>query len=77
MASATTLRRWRDDNARCASAESARMPPSPRLSARRMTITYLSVTTTKSDQKISESTPSRLASVSGRTRFSPNTMRIV
>ena len=42
---------------RCASASSARMPPSPSLSARIITITYLSVTEMASDQKISDSTP--------------------
>src|SRR5215469_3802789 len=42
---------------RCASANSARMPPSPSLSARMMTVTYLSVTEIVSAQKISDSTP--------------------
>ena len=41
---------------------SAKMPPSPRLSARRMNPTYLTVTTTVSDQKISEATPNRFTS---------------
>jgi len=40
-----------------ASAVSARMPPSPRLSAYKMKITYLIVTTMMSDQKTSDSTP--------------------
>jgi hypothetical protein len=42
---------------RCASASSARMPPSPSLSARIMTTTYLSVTEIASAQKMSDSTP--------------------
>jgi len=47
--------------ARCASAMSAMMPPSPLLSARMMKATYLIVTTRISAQKISDSTPSTLA----------------
>jgi hypothetical protein len=43
--------------ARDASASSESVPPSPRLSARIMKITYLMVTTSVTDQKISESTP--------------------
>ena len=42
---------------RCASAISARMPPSPRLSARMISITYLTVTISTSDQKISDRIP--------------------
>jgi hypothetical protein len=53
------------------------MPPSPRLSARRMTITYLSVTTVTSAQHTRDNTPSTLASVSGRTPFLPKASRIV
>ena len=40
------------------SASSARIPPSPWLSARVSTRTYFSVTTSISDQKNSESSPS-------------------
>ena len=46
-----------------ASASSAMMPPSPWLLARMMRVTYLSVTTTMSDQKISETMPIRLPGV--------------
>ncbi len=42
---------------RCASAISARMPPSPRLSARITSSTYLTVTISTSDQKISDRMP--------------------
>ena len=42
---------------RCASAISARMPPSPRLSARMIKVTYLTVTISISDQKISDRMP--------------------
>ena len=44
--------------ARCASAISASVPPSPLLSARSRMTTYFSVTTTMSAHRISESTPS-------------------
>ena len=47
----------RPTETRCASAISARMPPSPRLSARITRKTYFSVTMMISDQKISDSTP--------------------
>ena len=47
----------RPTDTRWASAISARMPPSPRLSARITRKTYFSVTMTISDQKISDSTP--------------------
>jgi len=43
---------------RCASAKSARIPPSPSLSARMMMVTYFSVTEMASAQKMSDSTPS-------------------
>ena len=43
---------------RWARAIRARMPPSPRLSARMTSMTYLTVTTRINDQKISERTPS-------------------
>src|SRR4029077_10069057 len=46
---------------RCASANSARIPPSPWLSARMMTVTYLSVTEIARLQKMSDSTPSTAA----------------
>ena len=42
---------------RCASAISARMPPSPRLSACMISITYFTVTMSTSDQKISDRMP--------------------
>ena len=48
---------------RWASAMRARMPPSPLLSARMTRATYLIVTTSTSDQKISDSTPSVSARV--------------
>ena len=47
------------------SATSARMPPSPSLSARITNTRYLIETMTMSDQKISESTPSTLPVVTG------------
>jgi hypothetical protein len=43
--------------ARLTSASRARLPPSPLLSARMMIITYLTDTSTVTDQKISDSTP--------------------
>ncbi len=46
---------------RCARANSARMPPSPSLSARMMIVRYLSVTEIARLQKISDSTPSTAA----------------
>src|SRR5579859_4665551 len=51
---------------RVASASSARMPPSPPLSNRSTTVTYLSDTISVIDQNIIDSTASTLASVSGR-----------
>ena len=48
-------------NVRCASAMSAMMPPSPSLSARMMMVTYLSVTTIISAQKISDRMPSTVS----------------
>ncbi len=53
-----------------ASAISARMPPSPRLSARSTTPRYFTEITRISDQKISDSTPITLACVGG-TAYSP------
>ena len=47
------------------SARSARLPPSPRLSARVMMATYFSVTTIIIDQKIKLSTPSTCGSSTG------------
>ena len=47
------------------SARSARIPPSPRLSARITTVRYLRVTTKLSDQKISDSIPRTLPLVTG------------
>ncbi len=46
---------------RCASAISAMMPPSPSLSARMMMVTYFSVTTIISAQKISDRMPSTVS----------------
>ena len=48
-----------------ASASSAMMPPSPLLCARRTSVTYLSVTTIISAQKIADSPPSTFATLSG------------
>mgnify|MGYP006207355563 CR=1 FL=1 len=47
------------------SASSAKMPPSPRLSARRISSTYFSETTTVSVQNISDSTPWMFSALSG------------
>jgi hypothetical protein len=44
---------------------SAMMPPSPLLSARRISATYLNETTTISDQNTSESMPSTFSGVIG------------
>jgi len=44
---------------------SAIVPPSPRLSARITSTTYLSETTTISTQKIADSPPSTLSTLSG------------
>ncbi len=41
------------------------MPPSPRLFARMMSITYLSETTTINDQRIAEMPPSMFSGASG------------
>ncbi len=60
-----------------ASAVSAMMPPSPRLSARRINSTYLSVTTIISAQKIVEAAPIRCASFSGTPPSGPKTVDIV
>ena len=46
------------------SAVSARIPPSPRLSARMISVTYLSVTTITSDQKMIERMPSTFSGAS-------------
>jgi hypothetical protein len=56
-ASKTQLRR---PSARCPSAISESVPPSPLLSARNSNSTYLAVTTMNSDHRISESTPSTM-----------------
>ena len=55
----------RRPSARDASAVSDSVPPSPLLSARRSTRTYLTVTTTASAQRIKESTPSTISRVIG------------
>ena len=49
-----------------ARASSARMPPSPRLSARMTIDRYLKVTTKLSDQKISERMPMTFSRVTGK-----------
>ncbi len=55
--SASPARPRSSSAARCASAISARIPPSPLLSARITRMTYLTVTMMISAQKISDSTP--------------------
>ena len=50
---------------RCASAISARMPPSPRLSACMTSITYFTVTISTSDQKIRDRMPMTSAAAIG------------
>ncbi len=52
------------------SARSARMPPSPRLSARMMKVMYFTTMTRMSDQTTSERMPSTLAGV-GSTPWGP------
>ena len=64
--SARALRRGLLVTPRWASTISARMPPSPRLSARITSSTYLTVTMRMSDQKNSDSTPMISRSVIGR-----------
>ena len=48
------------------------MPPSPRLSARIMKITYFSVTTMTSDQAINDSTPNTLSWFAATEWLPPN-----
>ena len=55
----------RRPSARVASAVKDSVPPSPLLSARSRISTYLMVTTTISDQRIRESTPSTVSRVTG------------
>ena len=55
--SVSALRMPVPTDTRCASAISARMPPSPRLSACMTSITYFTVTISTSDQKISDRMP--------------------
>ena len=61
----TPSRAWRSRGRlateEAASASRAMIPPSPRLFARRISVTYLSETTTVNDQKISETMPTTLA----------------
>ena len=57
--------RLRRPNARCPSAIRDSVPPSPLLSARNSSSTYLAVTTMNSDHRISESTPSTMARDTG------------
>ena len=52
------------------------MPPSPWLSARMMSSTYLSVTTTISDHRISEITPTSSGSLRTRPASLSNTVFI-
>jgi len=54
-------------------ASSAMMPPSPRLSARSIRITYFSVTTTISAQKIVDTVPRTFASLNSTPPCSENT----
>ena len=67
--SPTSTRAWRlprafaSDSRGITNAVSAMMPPSPRLSARMTRTRYLNAMTTRSDQKISDSTPNVLACV--------------
>lgn len=62
----TPVRRCPGRMPRNASAVSARMPPSPWLSARMMKMTYFTVTVMISAQKISDSTPRMTSGVSGK-----------
>src|SRR5712671_3351571 len=59
--------------ARCPSAISESVPPSPLLSARSSSSTYLAVTTVKSAHRISESTPSTMIRVTGSCPAAPAT----
>ncbi|KAF5034314.1 hypothetical protein DSECCO2_597450 [anaerobic digester metagenome] len=60
---ARIARTWRCPRSLGRSSISAKMPPSPRLSAAVMNSTYLMVMTIVRDQKMSESTPSTLSGV--------------
>ena len=53
------------------------MPPSPRLSARRISTTYLSVTTSISAQKITDTAPTDVRASSGTPARGPKTSFIV
>ena len=55
----------RRPSARCPSAIRESVPPSPLLSARSSSSTYLAVTTMNSDHRISESTPSTMVRDTG------------
>ena len=57
---------------RVAKARSASTPPSPLLSKRRTNETYFTDTISITDQKISDSTPSTLTSLSGIRCAPPN-----
>lgn len=57
----TYIEREPPGNVRWASAVSAMMPPSPSLSARMITVTYLSVTTSISAQNTSDRMPSTVS----------------
>ena len=65
MRSSAARRRGPPPAERTASAVSAMMPPSPLLSARRISSTYFSVTTSISIQKIVETAPTRCGPSSG------------
>ena len=59
------------------SAVSARMPPSPRLSARMISVMYFSVTTITSAHTITDSTPSTLEGVNDNPYEPVNAVRSV
>ena len=57
--------RGRASSGAAASASSAMMPPSPRLSARSTSVTYFRLTTSISAQKIADNPPRMFSGVSG------------
>ena len=59
------------------SAVNARMPPSPRLSARMISVMYFSVTTITSAQTMTDRTPSTFSGVSERPYCPVNAVRSV
>src|SRR3954451_13728926 len=60
-------------NARCPNAINDSVPPSPLLSARNSSRTYLAVTTMNSAQRISDSTPSTITRVTAPSCAAPST----